>query len=413
MIAEAATDRVGIGRRIEASVRQFTEIPILDLSAIDGRAALADEMREICHEIGFFVVTNHGVDPALVRGIFDSMQTFFALPESAKLLIDKRASRHFRGWEPVGAESTNNRPDIREQIDLWTEWPARDPEVEPSYLRLLGPNQWLPDEVLPGHRELVLAWFRELRALADRLLRLLSEGLGLAPDHLSDYFGDEAMSLTKLISYPPTPVGGAGVNAHHDTGFLTVLAAGTTPGLQVANTDGEWIDVPVVPDSFVINLGEIMQAITGNYFVATPHRVITDRAAPVGRLLPWSLARHPPRSAPARPPFRGGRRGQPAPPRRRVHGGSRRDRGGRRRHAQPAPPGHVRRTVVELLRPQLPRQHGPPLPRAMSEWTDVWAVRSSSASARDSARRASRRRWPSPPGGAPRGSAGRPSSRRR
>jgi len=254
---------------------QFTEIPILDLSAIDGRAALADEMREICHEIGFFVVTHHGVDPALVQGIFDSMRTFFALPESTKLLIDKRTSRHFRGWEPVGAESTNNRPDIREQIDLWTEWPARDPEVEPSYLRLLGPNQWLPDEVLPGHRELVLAWFRELRALADRLLRLLSEGLGLAPDHLSDYFGDEAMSLTKLISYPPTPVGGAGVNAHHDTGFLTVLAAGTTPGLQVANTDGEWIDVPVVPDSFVINLGEIMQAITGNYFVATPHRVIT------------------------------------------------------------------------------------------------------------------------------------------
>ena len=183
---------------------------------------------------------------------------------------------------------------------------------------LLGPNQWLPDEVLPGHRELVLAWFRELRALADRLLRLLSEGLGLAPDHLSDYFGDEPMSLTKLISYPPTPLGGAGVNAHHDTGFLTVLAAGTTPGLQVANTDGEWIDVPVVPDSFVINLGEIMQAITGNYFVATPHRVITSERTPVGGLLPRSVARHPPPSPPARPAFRGGRRGQPPPPRRRA-----------------------------------------------------------------------------------------------
>lgn len=254
---------------------QFTEIPIVDLSAIDGRSALAGEVCEICHEIGFFVVTHHGVDPTLVQAVFDSMRTFFALPEADKLLIDKRRSRHFRGWEPVGAESTNNRPDIREQIDLWTEWPERDRDVEPPYLRLLGPNQWLPDEVLPGHRELVLSWFRELRALAERLLRLLSEGLGLAPDHLSDYFGDESMSLTKLISYPPTPSGGAGVNAHHDTGFLTVLAAGTTAGLQVENTDGDWIDVPVVPDSFVINLGEIMQAITGNYFVATPHRVIT------------------------------------------------------------------------------------------------------------------------------------------
>ncbi len=254
---------------------QFTEIPIVDLSALDGRPALADEVREICHEVGFFVVTHHGVDRALVDGVFDAMRAFFALPEADKLLIDKRNSRHFRGWEPVGAESTNNRPDIREQIDLWTEWPPRPIDVEPSYLRLLGPNQWLPAAVLPDHRELILAWFRELGALADRLLGLLSEGLGLPRDYLSDYFGDEPMSLTKLISYPPTPAGGAGVNAHHDTGFLTVLAAGTTPGLQVENTVGDWIDVPVVPDSFVINLGEIMQAITGNYFVATPHRVIT------------------------------------------------------------------------------------------------------------------------------------------
>ena len=255
---------------------RFTEIPIVDLGALDDDAALIDEIREICHEIGFFVVTSHGVDPALVDATFEMMRTFFALPEADKRRIDKRASRHFRGWEPVGAESTNNRPDIREQIDLWTEWPPRASDAEPPYLRLLGPNQWLPNDVLPGHRELILTWFRELGALADRLLATLSAGLGLRPDHLFEYFGDEPMSLTKLISYPPTPAGRAGVNAHHDTGFVTVLAAGTTPGLQVENTSGEWIDVPVVPNSFVINLGEMLQAITGNYFVATPHRVITN-----------------------------------------------------------------------------------------------------------------------------------------
>ncbi len=259
-----------------ATSGRFTEIPIVDLSAIDGDAALADEVREICHEIGFFVVVDHGVDSRLVDDIFTMMRTFFTLPDRDKRRIDKLESAHFRGWEPVGAESTNNRPDIREQIDLWTEWPERAPDVEPSYLRLLGPNQWLPDDVLPGHRDLILTWFRELGALADRLLAILSTGLGLPADHLSDYFGDEPMSLTKLISYPPTPAGQAGVNAHHDTGFLTVLAAGTTPGLQVENTNGAWIDVPLVPDSFVINLGEMLQAITGNYFVATPHRVITN-----------------------------------------------------------------------------------------------------------------------------------------
>jgi isopenicillin N synthase-like dioxygenase len=44
----------------------------------------------------------------------------------------------------------------------------------------------------------------------------------------------------------------------------------------VQNTDGGWIDVPVVERGFVINLGEGLQSMTGNYLVATPHRVITE-----------------------------------------------------------------------------------------------------------------------------------------
>lgn len=261
----------------------FSEIPVVDVSPIWGspaqRQRLADALTEICHEVGFFVVTNHGVDSSLVDDVFAMMQTFFAFPDETKRLIDKRNSPHFRGWEPVGAESTNNRPDIREQIDLWSEWPARpvpsSDSNEPANLRLLGPNQWLPDEVLPGHRALIDRWFETLGHLADDLMRLLSLGLGLGEEHLCEYFGTEPMSLTKLISYPPTPKGAAGVNAHHDTGFLTVLAPGTTPGLEVQNPDGQWIAVPPTPEAFVINLGEMFQAITGNYFVATKHRVIT------------------------------------------------------------------------------------------------------------------------------------------
>lgn len=260
----------------------FTTIPIVDLSPIRGsaaeRGALADELRQICHEVGFFIAVNHGIEPAFIDAVFESMRQFFALPDEKKALIDKARSPHFRGWEAVGTEYTNNRPDIREQIDLWTEWPARPRTSPADFTRLLGPNQWMPDDVMPGQRALVLEWFDRLGTLADDLLGVLSLGLGLEEDHLVDYFGDEPMSLTKLISYPPTPEGQAGVNAHHDAGFLTLLAAGTTPGLQIQNPSGEWIDVPVVPESFVVNLGEILQSMTGNYFVATPHRVITRTA---------------------------------------------------------------------------------------------------------------------------------------
>ena len=107
----------------------FTEIPIVDLAPWRGdaaaKAAFADELRDICHNVGFFVLTGHGIDPAMVDNVFSTSEAFFALPEEQKRLIDKRQSRHFRGWEPVGAEYTNNRPDMREQIDLWSEHTPR------------------------------------------------------------------------------------------------------------------------------------------------------------------------------------------------------------------------------------------------------------------------------------------------
>ncbi len=257
----------------------FTEIPVVDMAPWRGddgaRAAFADDVRDICHNVGFMVLTGHGIDPGMVADVFALSEKFFALPEDQKRLIDKRQSRHFRGWEPVGAEYTNNRPDMREQIDLWSEHTPRPADSEPAYLRLLGPNQWPPEEIAPGFHAALDRWFSEMGALADDLMGVFATGLGLEQDHFKKLFGNECMSLTKLITYPETPPGQFGVNAHHDAGFLTILAPGETPGLEVENAAGDWVPVPLIPGSFVLNLGEVLQAMTGNYFIATPHRVVT------------------------------------------------------------------------------------------------------------------------------------------
>lgn len=261
-----------------ATAAGFDEIPLVDLGDIDGqpadRAALAERVCTICHEVGFMIVANHGVDASVVDDVFDLMRRFFALDEETRGLIDKRDSPHFRGWESVGSEFTNNRVDVREQIDIWSAWPEVSDPSGPIHDRLHGPNQWMPDDVLPGQRSITERWMTELGGLADRILRLLATGLGLTSDFFADLFGDRPMSLTKMIGYPVTPLGGAGVNAHHDTGFVTLLAPGEVAGLQVVNPAGDWIPVPVIPGTFVVNLGEMLQSMTGNYFVATPHRVI-------------------------------------------------------------------------------------------------------------------------------------------
>jgi isopenicillin N synthase-like dioxygenase len=251
------------------------KIPVISVAGGVADAALADQLTDIFHRIGFVVVVDHGVPASLLEDVFASMERFFSLTEAEKRSIDKLDSPWFRGWEAVGSEYTNNRRDEREQIDFWSEWPSRPREVEPHYLRLLGPNQWPPTDIHPGLEVLMSEWYAEMGGLAERLLTLIALGLRLSPDHFSSIVGPEPMSLTKLIHYPPTPEGGAGVNAHHDAGFLTVLAAGDTPGLEVAVPDKGWVTVPSIDGGLVINLGENLQALTGNYLVATPHRVIT------------------------------------------------------------------------------------------------------------------------------------------
>ncbi|MEZ5224591.1 MAG: 2-oxoglutarate and iron-dependent oxygenase domain-containing protein [Ilumatobacteraceae bacterium] len=257
----------------------FQEIPVVSLdewTSGDDPAAFADRLRTICHEVGFFRLVDHGVEPEFLQAYFASLRAFFELPEAAKARIDKIDSPWFRGWERVGAELTDNRVDHREQIDVWTELDPRPAGVEPMYLRLEGPNQWPDEATLPGFRSLVERFQREMGAIADQLMAAMSIGLGLKVDHLERHFGERRMSLVKLIHYPPTPAGEAGVNAHHDAGFLTLLWQHGVAGLQVENQDGEWIDVPADGDAIVVNIGEMLQSMTGNYFVATNHRVVTS-----------------------------------------------------------------------------------------------------------------------------------------
>jgi isopenicillin N synthase-like dioxygenase len=265
---------------LTGSAQTFTSIPRVSLAGwtdpTADRPSFAERLTQVCHEVGLFCLVDHGVPEAFLDRYFDLLDAFFRLPEATKATIDKRLSPHFRGWERVGAELTNNCVDYREQLDVSTENPVHGPDAEPAYLRLSGPNQWLAEDVLAGFRATVLEFFERMGAVADQLMAALSLGLGLGEGYLADLFGAARHSFVKLISYPPTPPGQAGVNPHHDAGFLTILVQRGVPGLQALNPEGNWIDVLPEPGAFVVNLGEMLQAMTGNYVVATTHRVIAS-----------------------------------------------------------------------------------------------------------------------------------------
>ncbi|MEZ5310122.1 MAG: 2-oxoglutarate and iron-dependent oxygenase domain-containing protein [Microthrixaceae bacterium] len=256
----------------------FTDIPDFALSDWSGpkadRSAFAERLAAVCHEVGFLRLVDHGIDPLFMGDYFKALRDFFALPDDLKSIIDKANSPWFRGWERVGAELTDNSVDYREQVDIWTELSPRADTAGHDYLRLEGPNQWPADDLVPGFRNLVERFQSEMGNIANQLLTAMCIGLGLDSDALTRRFGDRGMSLVKLIHYPPTPPEGAGVNAHHDTGFLTLLWQHGVSGLQVQNQTGDWIDVSPDGDAIIVNIGEMLQSMTGNYFVATNHRVI-------------------------------------------------------------------------------------------------------------------------------------------
>lgn len=256
----------------------INELPVLDLADLDGGPEAVerfrDELRRATHEVGFFHL-RHGIDRAVVDELFDTARAFFALPEEDKRAIEMTRSAQFRGWTRLGGELTQGQVDHREQIDIGPDRPT--PVVaDPPYLRLDGPNQW--PAALPRLRTVIEAWTERLGHIGRRLMAEWALSLGAPADHFASTF-DQASTLLKLVRYPGAAGASQGVGGHKDPGFLTLLLIEPgKAGLQVETDDG-WIDVPPTDDCFVVNIGELMEAVTDGYLRATSHRVT---APPVG-----------------------------------------------------------------------------------------------------------------------------------
>ncbi|HEY8943764.1 MAG TPA: 2-oxoglutarate and iron-dependent oxygenase domain-containing protein [Polyangiaceae bacterium] len=257
------------------SSRAFREVPLVDISGLDtnlttlDRAAV-DQMGRAASEVGFLYVTGHGIPPALIRDLERAAQAFFALPEEIKLRYYIGRSSNHRGYVPPGEEVFYGKTrDTKEAFDLSRDLPPGD---YGAASRFLGPNVW-PDE-LPGFREAVTAYYEAAFALGRRLLRGFVRALGLPADRL-DGFVQRPPSQLRLVHYPPASEleNTMGIGAHTDYECFTILHA-TSPGLQVMNSEGRWVDAPPIDGAFVINIGDLFQVLSNGVYVSTSHRVL-------------------------------------------------------------------------------------------------------------------------------------------
>jgi isopenicillin N synthase-like dioxygenase len=157
---------------------------------------------------------------------------------------------------------------------MFRDLPLDDPDVVAGK-PLHGPNQW--PSALPELRIAMSDYYRTLSGIAHDLLKIFALGLDLPEDSFSRHF-KKPMNQFRVMHYPPQEPtdtsGHVGVRPHTDAGAFTLLYQDPVGGLEILSLDGDWILVPPVPESFVVNIGEMMKVWTDGVFAATPHRVI-------------------------------------------------------------------------------------------------------------------------------------------
>ena len=265
-------------------------LPVVDVSAFASgidhatptAASAAQQIDTTFRDLGFLLVTGHGIERDVKERMLDQLRSFFALPVAEKEAIAIGRSPCHRGYVGIATETLDDANtlagDLKETIDSGPEHGPDHPEVVAG-TPLHGPNQ-LPD--LPGFRAAWEAYFAQAVEAARRVQRGVALALGLPADYLLDLPG-ETLYHFRMIHYPPQhrlppAEGQLGCGAHTDYGSVTLLTDDGVGGLQVMRRDGTWIDVDVPDDHVVVNLGDLMAIWTNDRYVSNPHRVINPPA---------------------------------------------------------------------------------------------------------------------------------------
>jgi isopenicillin N synthase-like dioxygenase len=254
----------------------FAEAPVVDISPlVTGDAeripAVVEEIARACESVGFMYVRGHGVSVEALNAVVKEAENFFVLPLHDKRSVALERSPQFRGYLPL--EYTGNEGEegknLQEGFLMMHDRPVDAKAV------LHGSNQWPP--ALPSLQPAMTTYFREMERLAHKMLPGFAMALGLTPD----YFGaayEKSMMVVKLNHYPPQSVTDAtkmiGVGGHCDGGGFTILWQDSQGGLEIINKDGDWIGVPPLEGTFVINIGNMLHRWTNGRFSSTEHRVI-------------------------------------------------------------------------------------------------------------------------------------------
>lgn len=252
-------------------------VAVVDYTSSSAAEKLTDSLKST----GFAVLTNTPVPDSLIQDVYAEWREFM-----------------IRLNDEHNSQTTSDTPTLAQKYYLSTEaqdgyFPTAVSETAKGatardlkhYYQCYFPHGRYPSEVSTKAHKL----WRSLLDLGKTLVSWIDENM---PDEikttienkigegvtLSDCVSDERTML-RILHYPGSldeePPGAVRAAAHEDINLITILPAGSARGLQVkSNRSDEWLEVPLVPGSIVINVGDMMQEMSDGAYVSTTHRVV-------------------------------------------------------------------------------------------------------------------------------------------
>lgn len=268
----------------------FTTLPIIDLSILSTPSSdiasledLSKQLYNVFATTGFAYLINSPLSFSH-DDIFTLARDFFSIDAVEKMKLAKKTfvsenENTYRGYFPAQPGQEDN---LKEGFEVGpTSVSQRSHSGRAQKFDLGEPNVWPEEDSFPHGRARLERLHSELRSLSSTLLSLLAVSLGKAPEFFSSYLVD-SLSTLRLLHYPqqteekPSDEIKLCCTPHTDSGILTLLHQDPTGGLEVLNASDEWIPAPYIPNSIVVNIGDLLANVSGGRFVATMHRVRTN-----------------------------------------------------------------------------------------------------------------------------------------
>ena len=240
-------------------------IPIIDFSIFNEEqpssvARLAEQIERACVEVGFFALSNSGIEARAIRDIFTYSQSFFDLPlenKNGSAYTDAKANF---GYQGLGMEKLTpyGMPDLKESLTM---------------RNLLNNLDSLPlsDEL----NAICADFYRAAMQKAYDIMKIFAFILDVESDFFIARHKGTSTTL-RMLHYPcvaNSKPDQYGAGEHTDYGMMTLLFQNDVGGLEVKDSLGRWQTVPAYPDNIVINCGDLLQRWTNNRFLSTQHRV--------------------------------------------------------------------------------------------------------------------------------------------